>query len=544
MTVDADADDTVVDSPEAERATRFEFGHLRRGVPHVVWLLVALNFLVLAAYSVLIPHYRSPDEAQHVDMVVHLQHDRRYPAPKARFLGEGVAQSTIHAGYSEVPSVTPRSNKPLTSDAARSHKPSFDDLGGDRPSRIPNQMGQHPPVYYAGAAVLLRLIPGSARWPFDITVALLRMLSVLMIAPLPLLAFLAVRRLGASTAAGVTAAIIPIGIPQLANIGSSVNNDNLLTLLVAVATLLAVYVVTGDSSWRTAIFLGVIGGVALLTKSLALFIPIWFAIVYIAAWLRGRERRVLVRGVVATGLPIALAAGWYVRNLNRYGSLQPQGITPKPDPRQPAIPYTLGDKGWDWLTDYAAPLFSSRFWVELSVRRTEPTARWIPAWTTVATVVVLTAALIALIVAARQRRFLIVVAAVAAPFAALVLQLLIVTWREYSRSGVPQRGLQGRYFFPGVVGLAALAGIGAAALLKPAAQRWLPVGVLAGAVLLHARAITSVLSWHWNGAADGAGSALGAAAAWAPWPAAMVVLGWLAAIAACIAVVPVWLRTR
>lgn len=542
MTVQSD--DAVVDSTDDEACTRFDFGELRRGVPLVVWLLVGLNFLVLAAYSVLIPHYRSPDEAQHVDMVIHLQYDRRYPAPKARFLGEGVAQSTIHAGYGDVPSVAPRTNKPLTAAAAQSQQDSFGELGGERPSRIQNQMGQHPPLYYAGAAALLRVIPGSKGWPWNVTVGLLRLLSALMIAPLPLFAFLAVRRLGASQAAAVAAAAVPIAIPQLANIGSSVNNDNPLTLLVSIATVLAVYVVTGDSSWRTAIGLGVIGALALLTKSLALFVPVWFAIVYAVAWLRQRDARMLLRGAVAAGLPVVLSAGWYVRNLSRYGSLQPQGITPKPDPRQPEVPYRLGDKGLDWLTDYAVPLFSRRFWVELSVRRELPTARWIPPWTAIATVVVLTAAVVALVAAARQRRFLVLAAAVAAPFAALVLQVFAVTWREYARSGVPERGLQGRYFFPGVVGLAALAGIGAARLIKPSAQRWLPIGVLAGALLLHTRAVGSVLSWHWNGAADGAATALRSAAAWAPWPAALVTLGWLAAIGAALAVVPVWLRRQ
>lgn len=542
---------TVRSEPVATEATtepsekRFEFGDLRRGVPLVVWLLVGLNFLVLAAYSVLIPQYRSPDEAQHVDMVIHLQHDRRYPPPKKRFLGTGVAESTMHAGYADRPSVAPRDNKPLTNTTARSRQDSFDALGGDRPTRIPNQMSQHPPLYYAGAAILLRLIPGSPSWPFDVTVGFLRLVSALLVTPIPLLAFLSARRLGAAQSAAVAAAAFPLAIPQLANIGSSVNNDNLLTLLVSCATVLAVYVATGDASWRTAVVLGVIGGLALLTKSLALFVPIWFALVYLVAWLHSRDPRVLLRGAVAAGLPVVLAAAWYVRNLSRYGSLQPQGITPKPDPRQPAVPYRLGDKGLDWLHDYALPLLSRRFWVELSVRRGLPTARWIPTWTAIATIIVLTAALIALIVAARHKRFLVLAAAVAAPFVALVLQLLIVTWLEFARSGVPERGLQGRYFFAGMVGLAALAGMGAAGVLTTGtARRWLPIGVLVGAAGLHARAVTSVLSWHWNGAADGAFTALRSAAAWAPWPAALVALEWLATLAVAVAIVPVWLRQR
>ncbi len=528
--------------PSGATGDRFRASHLWRGVPLVVWLLLALHVLVLAAYSVLIPQYRSPDEAQHTDMVIHLQHDRRYPAPKARFVGEGVAQSTVLAGYGDAPSVAPRSNKPLTAGKAASHQPSFGELGGDRASRIPNQMGQHPPLYYAGGAAVLRVIPGAAQWPFDRTVGFLRMLSVLMLAPLPLLAFACVRRIGGTAAAGVAAAAFPIAIPQLANIASSVNNDNLLTLLIGVATVLAVYVVTGDTSWRTAVLLGVVGALALLTKSLSLFVPLWFALVYAVAWLRARDAGVLLRGAVAVGLPVLISAPWYIRNLTKYGSLQPQGITPARSPNQPDTPFTLADKGWDWLTDYAVPRFSSRFWVELSVRRELPTAQWIQSWTNVATALVLLALVAGLVVSARNRQLLPVTAALLAPFAALVLQVFAITWREYARSGEP-RGLQGRYFFPGVVALAALAAIGAATLLGRR-ERWLPVGVLAAASLLHARSVSSVLDWHWNGAADGLPSALRSAAAWAPWPSALVMLEWLAVIAVAIAVVPVWLRER
>jgi 4-amino-4-deoxy-L-arabinose transferase-like glycosyltransferase len=403
-------------------------------------------------------------------------------------------------------------------------------------------MGQHPPLYYAGAAAVLRVIPGAAHWPFDRTVGFLRMLSVLMLAPLPLLAFACVRRMGGSTAAGVAAAAFPIAIPQLANMGSAINNDNLLTLLISVATVLAVYVVTGDTSWRTAVMLGIVGALALLTKSLSLFVPLWFALVYAVAWLRARDPGVLLRGVVAAGLPVLIAAPWYVRNLSRYGTLQPQGITPARSPNQPETPFTLADKGWDWLTHFALPRFSSRFWVELSVRRELPTAQWIQGWTNVATIVVLLAAAAGLVVCARNRQLLPAAAALLAPFAALVLQVFAITWREYARSGDP-RGLQGRYFFPGVVALGALAAIGAAGVLSRR-DRWLPVGVLAGALLLHARSVISVLDWHWNGATDGLPSALRSAAAWAPWPSALVVLEWLAVIAVAIAVVPVWLRER
>src|SRR5687767_5152749 len=68
----------------------FSFRDLRSGVPLVVWLLVALHGLVFASYAVLIPYYRSPDEIQHVDMVVHLQREASYPQPQQRQISLGV----------------------------------------------------------------------------------------------------------------------------------------------------------------------------------------------------------------------------------------------------------------------------------------------------------------------------------------------------------------------------------------------------------------------------------------------------------------------
>ncbi|MDQ1710389.1 MAG: hypothetical protein QOG49_1774 [Frankiaceae bacterium] len=530
----------------------FRFSDLRRGVPLIGWLIVALHALVFASYAVLVPYYRSPDEIQHVDMAVHLAHSLDYPRPQQRQISLGVMNSTVEAGYGRVPTRSPTENRPLDAAAARPRRdrPSFDALGGDQPYVEGNQMGQHPPLYYAVAAVVLRVVPGSGHWPWDRVVHLLRLLSVLMVLPVPLLSFATARRLGGSVAVGVTASLFTLAVPEFAHVGSSVNNDNLLVLLMSAAITLVAYVATGDSSRRTALLIGGLGALALLTKGLVLFAPAWIVVVYGAVAWRRADSRFAWRGVVAAATAAALGGWWWLRNLAVYDAVQPRGLVGPPLATSPAQRYTLADKGVGWA-ERAATLLSNRFWVEFSVTRNctgpplratcvaNPAAAWIPAWTTVASVVAL--ALIAVAFWTARRRGVLPLIAVSLPFAAAFAQLVVVDWLEFSHSGAPS-GLQGRYFYLALVAVAALVALGAGALL-PRHDRWLPLAMLACAAVLHARTIMTILDTHWGGAADGLRVAAANATAWSALPAGLVRLTWLCAAVLAVAVGVLGIRT-
>lgn len=78
----------------------------------------------------------------------------------------------------------------------REDRPSFDALGGAAPdpSGPANQMVQHPPLAYWLDALVLRL-PGVGTLAWDLQVWLLRLLGIVLVLPVPFLAWAATRRL-------------------------------------------------------------------------------------------------------------------------------------------------------------------------------------------------------------------------------------------------------------------------------------------------------------------------------------------------------------
>ena len=93
------------------------------------------------------------------------------------------------------------------------------------------------------------LIPGSGAAALDRDWYVMRLFNVMMLVPLPLLAWAAARRLHVGEAAAITASVVPLAVPQLLHIGSSINNDNLLVLLCSILAVLVAQcstVMTGD----------------------------------------------------------------------------------------------------------------------------------------------------------------------------------------------------------------------------------------------------------------------------------------------------------
>jgi small subunit ribosomal protein S36 len=253
----------------------------------------------------LVPQYHAPDEPNHTDAVMRLAEGKGWPHPGGATVtlgGIGAIASSpygsrelpydLNVGVIQAQDATNRADRPSWGELG-THQPQdfvvrHDDVV--RQEQFIQQIVQHPPLYYWVGAMVLRLLPGGVdelRW--DVVIGTLRLVSALMIIPLPFLAHHGARRLTGDENAGTGAAVVPLAVPQLTHIGATVNNDNLLVLTAGLATVAIVYVLRGDTSLRTAAYTGTFIGLALFSKSLAIvFVPM-AAAAYLLAWRRARR---------------------------------------------------------------------------------------------------------------------------------------------------------------------------------------------------------------------------------------------------------------
>jgi len=519
-------------APPATDAPAATFGLRRvaRDVPRAVWTVTALFASLLLAYAVLLPVYRAPDEPEHVDAVLDLEHGYGWPAPGTDLLDPPVVASLRVSGLSPSANVLDRSPLPYRATAAprRSSRGSFDVLS--QPGGLPqvNQLTQHPPLFYALEAVALKLTGGTS-WAYDKTVLFLRLLSALMVAPLPLLAHAVARRLRGPGPVAVAASILPLAVPQLLHIGASVNNDDLLLVLVGVLTVALAFVATGDLSRRTAWWVGGLSALALLTKGFAFILPVWIGLTYTVAWLRYRRRAALGSGVLALAVATVLGGGWWLRNLIEYGALQPAGeeLLPAPPGFAPDLRALGGEFG-----DHLAERFWGSFgWFDVALPDLATAA---------ATAVLVVGVLLALAGPGRLAvdRGLVLLA----PLLGLVLLVMLLTYRTYVASG-QFRGLQGRYFLPGVVGASVLVAVGLSGALRRFGD-WLPLGCGVLAAMMQLVAVHMILNGFWRPPGGSYGGALRALLAWSAWPPPVVLAALVGPLVLGLLLTPALLAAR
>lgn len=482
--------------------------------PPVVWGLVALHGALLVLLSVLYPTYRAPDETAHVDLVLAVTDHAGYPEMGTR-ISQRVEASIAYVRHNRV-----GGPEPLTApDApARDARPSFDEVGPPGEAEAVQQMVFHPPLYYVAAAtalsVVTALVPLAYDWSFDQVVGFLRLFGALLVLPLPWLAHRVAVRLRASPPVAVTAAVLPLAVPQLTHIGASANNDTLLIALIGALTLPAVAVARGDTTTKTAVAVGVLGGLALLTKGFAVFVPLWAAAAYGLAIMRGGGRAAVSRGALAMGLMVVTGGWWWIRNLLTYRTIQP-GIATAP-PAETFAP-DLGS----WLPFYLQRL-SRRFWVEPDIL---PDGA--PPVDLFATALVLVLCLAAVVGYREVRQRPADLGLLLVPVAALGAIVTFGAWRAYARTGA-LLAIHGRYLYGAMVGGCVVAALGLAALAR-SRVRWVPVGAFAVALLAQGSAGARALTTYWGPA--GLWPRVTAMLAWSPWPAPLVVLAMLAGVA-------------
>jgi 4-amino-4-deoxy-L-arabinose transferase-like glycosyltransferase len=496
-----------------------------RRVPAVVWWISALHVTLLLAYSVLLPTYRAPDEMLHVDLAHLFSEDFDYPAWDERDTGAGILHSLnivqFHTGsmHLEASAALPKDDRPSINELDEQPRP-----------RGINQLSQHPPLYYVVAGTLERgveLVTGDPIGAFDVEAWFYRLVSVLMVAPLPLIIWTIGRRLGLPEPVGIAATLVPLAIPQYLHMGSVANNDSMLILLFWLLTPVILRLVDGDVRARTAALAGLLTGLALYTKGFALVLPLWvLAALLVALGRLGRAhlRQLTLAGLTYSAVSLAFGGWWWIANLVRYGDLAPSRHTEMVRPIESDVrDYRSFFEGWGSAT-------IRRFWGEFG---------WFDVHISGVAIKAATAVVIVGLVVGCARRDRVAGSPIgnrlllAAPIILLVAVQFTLALRAYIQLG-RMPGLQGRYWFGALAALAAVVAIGLANLFRRG-TRWLPLAVLTGAIAMNALAVDTILGFYWGAPGSTITSRVRAAVAWAPLQGEALVVG--AAVGAVIAIV-------
>jgi 4-amino-4-deoxy-L-arabinose transferase-like glycosyltransferase len=435
------------------------------------------------------PTYFAPDEPYHFDRVIAAEHGQIVLAPGsinmslgARGIESQYVSGPMRAGTASQADFTPK---------PRNQRPSLDALGGNSRSPahdVANYETQHPPLYYALMGGLLRLWPGADAMAGDKLVMLVRAFNVLLLLPLPLLYFVTARRLVGDNAVARSAAFLPLLVPGIARGAATVNNDNLALLLGSLVVLLAVRVMMGDRSARTAVLVAATCTAGSLTKATVLFLLVIVVIAYAYQWRRARSWPDL-RVIIALALGAVGTTAWWIHDYVAYGSFQPSAWGSQYALAQGPVRTATDPVNYHLFLRTVWTEVLSRFWGALGVLEPPELPRFMIDMLTLALVVFAFAAIYVM----RNRRGPIL-ALIAVPAA---IQLLIITqaflhFRHYD--AIP--GLQGRYVYPGIFGVMLPFSLAAVALLRRW-SKWAPLLMCAVGLLVSGWALYTSVEYMW-----------------------------------------------
>ncbi|MHB0859245.1 MAG: glycosyltransferase family 39 protein [Anaerolineae bacterium] len=291
---------------------------------HHVWLagILFVYLLLGITYSVVNPVLESPDEVRHYPYVKHLADGRGLPV-------QGAGDAAWEQEGSQPPLYYALA-------AALTFWIDTDDLDDVR------RLNPHVKVGVPGAPDNKNILvhsPGEA-FPWRgavLAIHLVRGFSLLLGAGTILCTYGLARALSPGRPPlALAAAALNAFLPMFVFLSSSVNNDNLVTLLSALALLMLVRIAAGESSPWGLVRLGIVVGLACLAKLSALaLLPLTalaLTIRHYRAWRAGGSvdaRAALARFLtdgLRVGMPVLLIAGWwYLRNLSLYGD--PTGLS-------------------------------------------------------------------------------------------------------------------------------------------------------------------------------------------------------------------------
>lgn len=462
---DRPRDDTLSDSVRPPTADR-----VARGFPGMIRAATVAFAAVMLGFLVLYPIFMGFDEQHQLDRVYDVTGGQLIPTTGQELVNEAIprANAALFEGYPLGLSPTWDAKPSLP----RDRRPSLADLGGHAkhpPGGYVNQLSQHPPLYYWLMGGVMAAIPGHDTMPVDQLLFWLRLVNVLILLPLPLLFWRGAAHLIGDGPAARAAAFLPLIIPALPRIGATVNNDNLI-ILAATATLVGLAaVMMGDLSRGRAWYVAIPLAVALWCKGTSLLLCPVVLICYLVGWARARSKFPLPAALVVAGGAI-VGLSWWMVNLIRYGTLQPNGFGDLAD--QYAGPVRTAQTPFDaaGFWSFVWRNFPTRFWGQLGELEPPYLQPWI-LWMLTGLVL---AGLVLSLIFARGRRTATVLLWL---FAVGALAAVIWEGLQYAEQYQGVRGLQGRYALPLVFGLLVVIVVGFGAVLRRHGI-WLAPGLL------------------------------------------------------------------
>ncbi len=318
--------------------------------------LTASFVLLGLAFSFAVPLFANYDETTHVDRVGYTaRHPFEAVGPELRrTFGSVAAIAAAGAPDTQGPELWARVP------AQRPDYLPFGEYprGNDQQSygcrhTCQNFQSAHPPAWYWLMAPAYALLEHR---PFPWTVLLLRVLGVLLVAPVVVLTWWAARELwpGARRRALAAAALVATAGP-LAFTAAGANNDALMLLLAAAVVALTVAISRRGATARLSLALGAALGVGLLTKvELVVIAPV----VGLAVLVSPKVALARWKAVALVAVPALPGVAWWVAQQVAGGVLSPAGS-------EILAPASAGPWRGATVTGYAfrwVPVMLDRFW--------------------------------------------------------------------------------------------------------------------------------------------------------------------------------------
>lgn len=276
--------------------------------------ILVLFVLLGATYSVVVPPFEASDELWHYPMVKYIADHGALPVQDPANVGPWRQEGSQPPLYYALAAAATAWIDTADMEVVRHLNPQVD--GGV--------------VTPDGNINLVVHRPEQETFPWRgtiLAVHLIRFLSVLMGAASVYLTYRIVRQiLPQAPGLALAAAAVHAFTPMFIFISGSVNNDNLVVPLSSLALLMLIRLVqrptTESIPWPRYLLLGVVLGLAALTKTSSLALTVLTALVVTVRALRRRSWAEFFAGGTATLMPLlAISGWWFVRNLRLYGDL-------------------------------------------------------------------------------------------------------------------------------------------------------------------------------------------------------------------------------